>query len=69
MVFINHFNVGQGGQLPKHTVPSCMNGLHKQEGSAEDNQTIYTGFEKYLQKLCKLLGEQNDIDEKGIIGA
>ena len=68
MVFINHHDVGGGdAQLPKHTVPSCMNGLHKQEGTAEDQQTIYTGFEKYLQKLCKLLSEQRNEDEQAIM--
>jgi len=37
MVIINHHNVGgAGAQLPKHTIPNCMNGLHRHEGTCED---------------------------------
>ncbi len=67
MVFINHFNVGAGGQLPKHTVPGCMNGLHKTEGTAEDASTIHAGFDKYLSKLIKLMGEQQEQEENKLM--
>ena len=69
MVYVNHFNVGgAGAQLPKTAIPNCMNGLHKHEGTAEDTQGIYAAFDKYLMKILKLLGEQQEIEERGIMG-
>jgi hypothetical protein len=59
MVYINHQNVGgAGATLPKHNIPNCMNGLHRHEGTTEDVQGIFAGFEKYLMKILKLIGEQ-----------
>ena len=58
MVYVNHFNVGGAGvPLPKHTIPNSMNGLNKHEGTSEDPQGIFGGFEKYLLKILRLLGE------------
>ena len=69
MVYINHHNVGGAGtQLPKHTIPNCMNGLHRHEGTCEDTQGIFGGFEKYLMKILKLLGEMQEADENMIMG-
>ena len=69
MVYINHFNIGgTGANLPKHTVPNSMNGLHRHEGTTEDTQGIFAGFEKYLMKILKLLGEQQEKDESNILG-
>jgi hypothetical protein len=68
MVFINHFNVGgAGAQLPKHQIPSSMNGLHRHEGTCEDTQGLFASFEKYLMKVLKLLGEMQEEDEKRIM--
>ena len=67
MVYINHHNVGSGGALPKHTVPNCMNGLHRSEGSAEDAANIHAGFDKYLGKLMKLLSEQQEQEENRLM--
>ena len=59
MVIVNHFNTGgAGATLPKHTIPNCMTGLHRHEGSCEDTQGIFAGFEKYLMKILKLMEEQ-----------
>ena len=45
-----------------------MNGLHRHEGTAEDNQGIFAGFEKYLMKILKLLAETQAVDENMIMG-
>jgi len=69
MVYLNHMNVGgPGAQLPKHTIPNSMNGLHKHEGTAEDTQGIFGGFEKYLLKILKLIAEMQDAEENKIMG-
>ena len=68
MVYVNHFNNGVGTALPKIQIPNCMNGLHRHEGTAEDSQGVFAGFEKYLMKTLKLLGEQNEADENKIMG-
>ena len=69
MVYINHMNVGgAGAMLPKHNIPSSMAGLHKHEGTCEDTQGIFAGFDKYLMKILKLLGEQQEADENRLLG-
>ena len=45
-----------------------MKSLHVHEGTCEDSQGIFAGFEKYLMKILKLLVEMNDADEKNIMG-
>ena len=44
-----------------------MNGLHRHEGTAEDTSGITAGFEKYLMKILKLLGELQEMDENKIM--
>ena len=49
--------------MAKVTLPANLEYLNKEYGSAEDNSFIYSGFEKYLVKLLKLMSEQNLMDE------
>jgi hypothetical protein len=44
-----------------------MEALEKHNGSAEDPQGIFQGFEKYLIKLLKLLGDKQRDEEEGIM--
>ena len=58
MVYVNYHNA-QDGNMAKVTLPANLEYLNKEYGSAEDNSFIYSGFEKYLVKLLKLMSEQN----------
>jgi hypothetical protein len=44
-----------------------MAGLEKHIGSAEDNQGIFQGFEKYLIKLLTLLADKQRLQEEDLI--
>ena len=68
MCYVNHHNTS-GGILPSHNVPKCMAGLEKHIGSAEDNQGIFQGFEKYLIKLLTLLADKQRLQEEDLIWA
>ena len=50
LCYINYHN--SDGSL-NGSIPKCMDGLDKFQGSAEDTQGIFTTFEKYLTKLLK----------------
>lgn len=65
MCYVNHHNAG--GALPNHAVPKCMAGLEKHIGSAEDNQGIFQGFEKYLIKLLGLMSEKQKAEEMELV--
>ena len=56
MVYVNYHN-GQGNKMDKVTLPANLEYLNKEYGTAEDNSFIYSGFEKYLVKLLKLMSE------------
>ena len=62
MVYVNYHNI-EGGATPSVKLPANLEYLNKEYGSAEDNSFIYSGFEKYLVKLLKLMGEQNQLEE------
>ena len=49
--------------MPKTSLPENLEYLDKHYGTAEDNSFVYSGFEKYLIKILKLIGEQNRDDE------
>ena len=66
MCYVNHHNTS-GGVLPSHNVPKCMQGLEKHIGTAEDNQGIFQGFEKYLIKLLGLMSEKQRAAEDEMI--
>ena len=57
MAFINHHNAG-GSVLPQVSLPRAMDNLDKHHGTCEDANGVFQGFEKYLLKLLKLLGDQ-----------
>ena len=62
MAYVNHHNTG-GGVLPQTRIPKAMESLDKHIGTAEDNQGIFQGFEKYLIKLLNSMTEQQQEDE------
>lgn len=62
MAFVNHHNTN-GAVLPQVTLPRSMDSLDKHHGTCEDPNGIFQGFEKYLLKLLKLLGDQQRQDE------
>lgn len=66
MAFVNHHNVG-GASLPQVSLPRSMDSLDKHHGSCEDPNGIFQGFEKYLLKLLKLLGDQQRNEEAEIM--
>ena len=53
--------------MPKTSLPQNLEYLDKHFGTAEDNTFVYSGFEKYLIKLLKLMGEQNLNDEENLM--
>ena len=64
LALINHHGVS-GGNFPNVSLPKCMDSLEKHHCSAEDANGVFQGFEKYLNRLLKLLGdlqrqEEND---------
>ena len=65
MCYVNHHNTN--GVLPAHNVPKCMAGLEKCICSAEDNQAIFQGFEKYLIKLLTLMSEKQKAEEMELV--
>ena len=68
MCMVNHFNTGgPGSQLPQHTLPASMKGLHVYEGTCEDGHGIQGSFEVYLNKLMKLLIEKQKNQEKDLL--
>eukprot|EP00352_Strombidinopsis_acuminata_P002023 CAMPEP_0176385832 /NCGR_PEP_ID=MMETSP0126-20121128/35459_1 /TAXON_ID=141414 ORGANISM="Strombidinopsis acuminatum, Strain SPMC142" /NCGR_SAMPLE_ID=MMETSP0126 /ASSEMBLY_ACC=CAM_ASM_000229 /LENGTH=75 /DNA_ID=CAMNT_0017752417 /DNA_START=339 /DNA_END=566 /DNA_ORIENTATION=- len=66
MCYVNHHNLA-GSQPPEMRIPKSMDALEKHIGTAEDNQGIFQGFEKYLIKLIKLMSEQQKEDEARIM--
>ena len=57
MAYVNHHNVGVGNQTPNAQMSSGLDFLDKTQGTAEDTSFVYQGFEKYLIKLLKLMGQ------------
>ena len=65
MCYVNHHN--SGGNFPNHNIPKCMAGLEKHIGTAEDNQGIFQGFEKYLIKLLGLISDKQRQAEEDLV--
>mgnify|MGYP001043566628 CR=1 FL=1 len=65
MAYVNHHNCN--GQIPQHNIPKCMQGLTPHIGTAEDNQGIFQGFEKYLIKLLTLMSEKQRAQEEDML--
>ena len=65
MLYVNHINAGSNVQ-PVH-LPKGLEQLDCSQGSAEDSSFVYSGFEKYMIKLLRLIGEQNKNDEDNIL--
>ena len=65
MLYVNHVNAGNNAQHVQ--LPKGLEQLDNVQGSAEDSSFIYSGFEKYLIKLLRLIGEQNKNDEDNIL--
>lgn len=66
LAIANHHNTS-GGVLPSVAVPKCMEALDKHNGTAEDINGIFQGFEKYLIKLLKLLQDKLREEEDGMM--
>ena len=52
-----------GGEGVDVRIPTCMNALEKYIGTAEDSAGIFQTFEKYLNKLLKMIIEKQAAEE------
>ena len=66
MIYINHHNL-QGGNIPNTTLPKSFDQLTRHDGTAEDSAGIFQGFEKYLNRVLKLMTEQQKEEENDIL--
>ena len=67
MAYVNHHNIGAGGQVPNIPLSQSLERIDKQVGTAEDNAFVYAGFEKYLIKLLKARGQENLNEEENMM--
>ena len=65
MLYVNHVN--GGSNVKPVNLPKGLEQLDNCQGSAEESSFVYSGFEKYLIKLLRLIGEQNKNDEDNIL--
>ena len=65
MLYVNHIN--GGNNVKAVSLPKGLEQLDNCQGSAEESSFVYSGFEKYLIKLLRLIGEQNRNDEDNIL--
>ena len=66
MIFVNNHNVA-GGTIPNTTLPKSFDHLVRHDGTAEESSGIFQGFEKYLNRVLKVMSEQQKGEEDDIL--